>query len=259
MAQRPRSVPRSTVERDAARNAARLIQSVGAQLRTAREDAGLSLSAVATAAGLSKSSLHDIEAGRCQPRWATMWRVGAVLGLRLSVGLLPGTGPAIRDHIQSPMIGELIALAHMRWRRTPEVAVYRPVRGVIDLALVATEEPTVACEAQSQLRRIEQQIRWSKAKAEALAMARGAEGEDGGQAARPVSRLLLLRSTVRTRAVVAEYAELIAAAYPARAVDAYAALTGEARWPGDALLWCRVENGQATILPRPPRGITVGG
>ena len=88
-----------------------------------------------------------------------MWRVGAVLGLRLSVGLYPGTGPAIRDHIQSPMVGELIALAHMRWRRTPEVAVYRPVRGVIDLALDAIDEPTLACEAQSQLRLIESRFR----------------------------------------------------------------------------------------------------
>jgi hypothetical protein len=154
------------------------------------------------------------------------------------------------------MLGALLAVAHPRWRRRPEVAVYRPVRGVIDLVLDANDQPLVAAEAQSELRRIEQQIRWSRAKADALGDA--GEARDDRPVVRTVSRLLLLRSTVRTRAVVAEYADLVGAAYPARAREAYAALSGEAPWPGDAILWCRVERGQATILERPPRGIAVG-
>lgn len=257
MSHKPRPVPRSTIERNAARNASEISHRIGAMLRTARGDAGLSLAQIAVASSLSKSRLHDIAAGTCQPRWETIGRVGAVLGLRLSVALYPGTGPLIRDHLQTPMIGELIAIAHARWRRTSEVAAYRPVRGVIDLVLDDSPEGAiVACEAQSQLRRIEQQIRWSRAKADALGFARDADGDR--LAPRPVSRLLLLRSTERTRAVVAQYAGLVAAAYPARAIDAYASLTGEAAWPGDVLLWCRAENGQATVLDRPPRGITVG-
>jgi len=58
--------------------------------------------------------------------------------------------------------------------------------------------------------------------------------------------------------MVAQYADVVAAAYPGRARDAYAALTGEGAWPGDSLLWCLVEHGKATILDRPPRGIMVG-
>ena len=137
------------------------------------------------------------------------------------------------------------------------MAVYRPVRGVIDLVLDAGPEGAiVACEAQSQLRRIEQQIRWSRAKADALGLARdaAATGSLRAQSAGSCSSARPLR----TRAVVAQYADLVAAAYPARAIDAYAALTGEAAWPGDVLLWCRVENGHATVLDRPPRGIRVG-
>jgi hypothetical protein len=111
------------------------------------------------------------------------------------------------------------------------------------------------CEAQSELRRLEQQVRWSRAKADALV--------DGpADADRPpnrrVGRLLLLRSTARNRTIVAQYTDLMSAAYPAMAADAYAALTGEAPWQGDALVWCRVDGGQATILEHPPRGISVG-
>jgi transcriptional regulator with XRE-family HTH domain len=249
MTSRPRPVPRTRIERDAARLAGEISRRIGEQVRTAREDAGLSLTRVALAGGLSKSRLHDIEAGRCQPRWETLARVSAVLGLRLGVGLYPDSGPLIREHVQAVMLTALLAAAHQRWRRRPEVAVYRPVRGVIDMVLDDDVEAlAVACEAQSELRRPEQQLRWSHAKADALATAREEQGHP-----RSVSRLLLLRSTLRTRTVVATYADLFAAAYPAHAIDAYAALTEERPWPGDAILWCRVEGHRATVLDRPPR------
>ena len=130
------------------------------------------------------------------------------------------------------------------------------MRGVIDLVLDAIDEPRVACEAHSELRRLEQQVRWSHAKADALTNSDGWPAE--ATTPKPVGRLLLLRSTGRTRAVVALYSPLVAAAYPARTADAYAALTGSTPWRGDALLWCRVQDGRATILDRPPRGISVG-
>jgi DNA-binding XRE family transcriptional regulator len=220
---------------------------------------------VALASGLAKSHVNDIETGRIEPSWEGVFRLARVLGGDVGVRFYPGTGPLVRDHIQSAMIGALLGMLHETWRPRPEVAVYRPVRGVIDLVLDrALGSSTIACEAQSELRRLEQQVRWSRAKADAL----GATlGEQAGAAAhapsddRPtprIGRLLLLRSTPRTRAAVAEYADLVAAAYPARAIDAYAALVGRSSWPGDALLWCRIEDGRATVLDRPPRGIRVG-
>jgi hypothetical protein len=116
--------------------------------------------------------------------------------------------------------------------------------------LDALDEPLVATEAHSELRRLEQQVRWARMKADALHMAH--EGR------RSVGRLLLLRSTTRNRAIVSQHTELVAAAYPARVVDAYAALTGKAPWPGDTLIWCRLEGADASVLDRPPRGISVG-
>jgi transcriptional regulator with XRE-family HTH domain len=274
MPSRTRAVPRSTVERGAARRAREISARVGTELRTAREDAGLSLGRVAVASGVTKSRLHDIEAGACQPRWETIGRISSVLGLRLSVALYPGTGPLIRDHIQASMLGALLASLDPRWRARPEVPVYQPVRGVIDLVL---DDPgaclAVACEAHSELRRIEQQIRWARAKAGALGALGALDGlapsigsgalraGHGGHPTEPgrrVSRLLLLRSTARSRAVVAQHGELIEAAYPACASEAHAALTGGTPWPGDALLWCRVEGEHASLLDRPPRGVSVG-
>ena len=174
-------------------------------------------------------------------------RIGAALGMDLSVRLYPGTGPLIRDHIQAAMIEALLSLLDERWRPSPEVTLHRSVRGVIDLVLDAPEEPLVACEAQSELRRLEQQLRWSQVKADALSQARG----------RPVSRLLLLRSTRRTRAIVGEFSDTIRAAFPTPAADAHGALAGTSRWSGDALLWCDVRQGEGRVLASSPRGIAV--
>jgi len=98
------------------------------------------------------------------------------------------------------MIEALFETLHERWCPAPEVSVFRPARGFIDLVLDAHAEPLIACEAQSELRRLGQQLRWSQAKADALAQARG----------RPVSHLLLLRSTRHTRAVIAAFSETVA-------------------------------------------------
>jgi transcriptional regulator with XRE-family HTH domain len=222
----------------------------------ARSDAGLSVRRLAEAAGISHATLLSIERGMRDPTTEVVARVAAVLGMSLSVRLYPGTGPLIRDQHQAAMLGALIGIAHPRWRRQLEVAVYRPVRGFIDCVLDASGEPVVACEAESDLRRIEQQVRWSSAKADALVAARTGDASTGPPIR--VACLLLLRSTTRTRSVVAQHSELLATAYPARATDVYLALTGSTPWPGDALLWCRVENGIAVVLDRPPRGIVVG-
>jgi len=239
--------PRTVIERSAARRAQRIRAAISHDLRHAREDAGLSLATVASAAGVSKSELHQVERGRTEPRLESLARVGAALGMDLSVRLYPGTGPLIRDRHQAAMIEALLQTLHERWRPFPEVWVTRPVKGVIDLVLdpADMDEPLVTMEAQSELRRLEQQIRWAHAKSEALAEHRE----------RPVSSLLLLRNT---RATVAQHATTVRAAYPAHAKDAYAALNTARPWPGPAILWADVGRGRARICTSPPRGITVG-
>src|SRR5262249_10809598 len=128
------------------------------------------------------------------------------------------------------------------------------VRGMIDTVLEDEWQPqVVAVEAESAIRRIEQQVRWAGAKAEGLAADRRRLGLMA-----PVSRLLLLRSTSTNRSIAATYPDVLETAYPARSSDALASLTGVSSWPGPAIIWC-VTNGQtARLLPEPPRGIRVG-
>jgi transcriptional regulator with XRE-family HTH domain len=240
--------PRTTIDREAARTAARLRRDLGDTVRTMREDAGLSIGRLAAICGLSKSHVHDIEGARVDASSEALARVATALGGTLASRIYPGTGPLVRDHLQAAMLGALLGDLDATWRPVPEVGVSRPVRGVIDLVLERSDPPTVACEAQSDLRRLEQQVRWSRAKADALADARGTE----------VSPLLLLRSTARTRAIAREYGLVLEAAYPARHVDALAALRGGAAWPGAAIVWCRVDRGGAILLPHPPRGVRPG-
>ena len=82
---------------------------------------------------------------------------------------VPDSGPSVRDRHQVRTTECLLAALHPRWRATPEAAVRRPVRGWVDVAL---HDPAaalvVATEIESLLRRLEQLLRWSQAKAEAL-------------------------------------------------------------------------------------------
>ena len=178
--------------------------------------------------------------------------ISAALGCDLSVRMFPNTGPRIRDRLQVAMSEALIERLHARWVAHPEVPVYRPVRGVIDLVLAdRAAHDVVVTELHSQIRRVEQQIRRSVQKADALA----AMPEFTGQR---VGRLLVVRNTAALRDVGRAATHTFAAAYPARAEDALASLAGTKPWPGAAVLWANVERGRAALLDGPPRGIQVG-
>jgi len=229
-----------------------LLRAIGDELRRLREDAGLSQAAVARAAGISPAWVSEIEAALADPSLEVLLRLGTVLGADLSLRYFPQTGPLIRDRLQLPMSEGLLSVLSPRWSAAPEVAVYRPVRGVIDLVLTDRDGPdTVATELQSQLRRVEQQIRWSQEKAGAL----GALPE---QERRRVGRLLVVRNTHAIREVMRAAEATMRAAYPARTQDAAAALTGTDPWPGAAIAWMNLDHGVATLLDGTPRGVRVG-
>lgn len=252
---REASNPRTRIQRDARFNLRAVRRSVGEDIRNARLDAGISLGRLAAAADVSKGYVHEIEAGEATPSVEILARVSAALGGRISVQYRPGTGPAIRDHVQASMIEGLLGLIHSRWRRFLEVNVYRPVRGVIDLVLDEPEEGVlVASEAHSQLRRLEQQLRWAGAKADALATG-GSNELTSFAGQRRSSRLLLLRSTASTRELARTHRELLAAAYPASHESALEALTSTYPWPGPSLIWMEAGRTAARVLDRQPRGV----
>jgi DNA-binding XRE family transcriptional regulator len=216
----------------------------------AREDAGVSQRTLARLAGLGASSVSEVEAGGHEPTIEVLARMAAALGGELSVRFYPGTGPLVRDHLQLGMTEALLGGLHGSWSPRPEVHVHTPVRGVVDVVLTNPVLGTiVACEAHSELRRVEQQLRWASAKAAGL------EVVPPGLA---LSRLLLLRSTRHNRQVAAAYREVLTAAYPARHADAVDSLLTGTPWPGAAIVWADLEGAVATIRELPPRGVLVG-
>ena len=222
-----------------------------------RADAGLSQRRLASVAGIDHGFLSQIECGRREPSLAVLVAIATALGGELRVRIYPGTGPRIRDPIQARMIEALLAILHRRWSRYLEVPVYRPVRGVIDLVI---HDPVAialgATEVQSELRRIEQQVRWSHEKADALPSASIWRFPDPWPT---VDRLLVVRNTRLNREIVERFASTMATEYPATSIDAFRALTAaDSQWPGSAILWVSVDGDEAKVLDRPPRGVSVG-
>jgi transcriptional regulator with XRE-family HTH domain len=156
-------------ERVARRAADRVHRTLAEDLRRLCADAGVTQAALARAAAMDSGSLARILAGTVRPSVDTYARLATALGADLSSRLYPNTGPAIRDRHQAPMLEALLTVLHPRWSPFTEVAVWRPSRAWIDAAL---HDPRagilLASELQSELRRLEQLVRWSAEKAASL-------------------------------------------------------------------------------------------
>jgi transcriptional regulator with XRE-family HTH domain len=222
-----------------------------------RLDAGLSQRRLADAAGIDHSFLSQIEGGVRTPSLAVLVAVAGALGGDVRVRVYPGTGPRIRDSIQARMVEAILERLDPRWKRHLEVPVYRPVHGVIDLVIHDEAAGAIgATEVQSELRRLEQQIRWAHEKVDALPSAAIWGVPKPWQT---VDRLLIVRNTKTNRAIVDRFAATLSTEYPARAIDSYRSLTtSDAPWPGSAILWVALDGDTAKLLERPPRGVSVG-
>jgi transcriptional regulator with XRE-family HTH domain len=246
----------TNMERAIAERQRALHRAVAEELHRVRVDEGLSLRQVGFAAGFHASHLPRIETGERQPSLDALVALAAAMGHDVSIRLYPGNGPRVRDHIQVRMIEALLAALHSLWTARLEVAVYRPVRGVIDVVLQDRElGDIVAGEGHSALPSVERQLRWAGQKADALESARGWPWADRlDQPA--VGRLLLLRSTEATRRLIETLPMTFASAYPARPTDAVAALTTSDRpWPGAAIVWVHVDGKATRLLDGTPRGV----
>ena len=227
-------------ERAATRARTRLVE----DLERLRSDAGISLRALAAASGLSPGYLTKIVSGRTHPTLETYAKLALPLGADLSTRLYPNTGPLIRDRHQGRILEALLRMRHPRWRATTEVGVRQPARGSIDIVFhEERERRIVAVEIESDIRRIEQEVRWAKMKSDSLPSWEGwpIEGAE-------VSRLLVVRQTRMTRHTAIEFARQLAMAYPAHPADAIDSLTGTTPWPGAAMVWARIEPGRVRFV-----------
>jgi transcriptional regulator with XRE-family HTH domain len=207
---------------------------------------------------VSAAHLSEIETGDARPSSEVLNRIAIALGCDLSVRLFPNTGPPLRDRNQSRMLEALLRILHPRWKTTLEVPVHRPARGVIDCVLDDVAGPDViAIEAESDIRRLEQQVRWATEKADSLPSSTLWPFVTADPGRRPrIGRLLLLRSTTASRSIARDFHTLLAAAYPAdpRAIR-NALTTPDAPWPGNGMLWVSIRGDTAHVLDRLPPGV----
>ena len=252
------TITRSSVERDTALRMRRLDLQIGEDIHRLRLEAGATLTALSKVVGVHRSHLARIERGQARPSLEVHTAIGITLGADLSIRFFAGSGPRLHDRFQAAMIEAVIGVLDPRWRARVEVPITKPSRGVIDLVLADRSSPVVvAAEAQSELRRLEQQVRWSNEKAEGLRQR--LFDEDQETVGVHVSRLLILRSTVSTREVARRFEATLATAYPATTERVMEALTtASAPWPGAGIIWVRVVGDTATVLEHPPRGVSLG-
>lgn len=252
------TITRAHVERETTRRLRRLHLHMGEDIRHLRLDAGLTLTDLGAVVGVHRSHLARIEGGQAAPSLEVLSAIGVALGADLGVRYFAGAGPRLVDRFQALMVETLVRSLHPRWTVRLEVPVTHPARGVVDAALTdQVSSLAIASELQSELRRLEQQVRWNNEKADGLA-ARLAE--EAAPAPGPaVSRLLVIRSTTSNREIASRYAATLAAAYPARSGDVIRALTtATAPWPGAGIVWMRLEGSEAVLLGHPPRGVRLG-
>jgi DNA-binding XRE family transcriptional regulator len=238
---------RTKLQVEADRRSTALRRSLAADLMRLREDAGLTRAAIASAAGVDPSTISKVETGQFLPTLELYGRLAAALGADLHARPYPTTGAPIHDRHQVRMGELLLGTMHARWHASPEVAVRRPARGFVDVALFEPGSRTiVATELESLLRRVEQLLRWSAEKATSLPSSDPwpTWSRDGAPS---VSRLLVVRRTRSNREVALTARRLLRDAYPADPRDALESLEGTAAWPGPALLWARLDTDPARL------------
>lgn len=100
-----------------------VVATVAAAVRDLREKAGLSLSELSVAAGVAKSTLSQLEAGRANPSIETLWAIASALGVPFGRLIEPpaadvrvlraGQGVRVRSE-GSPYLAELLLSSHRR-------------------------------------------------------------------------------------------------------------------------------------------------
>jgi len=191
--------PRRTSQTLVGRRARDLRIRIGADIRQMREDSGATQRELSDAAGIDHGYLSLIERGLREPSITALTAIATALGADASIRLYPGAGPRLRDPIQARITEALLRILHPRWDRMLEVPVIRPARGFIDVVILDRPQSIAICtEIQSELRRLEQLLRWANEKA--LALPSALFWDRMGETPR-IDRLLVVRSTRSNREI----------------------------------------------------------
>ncbi len=256
----PMAITRTEVTRETARRMRRFWLQNGEEIRRLREEAGVSLGGACRQSPASTS--HTLRGSK--PVWRdqaveVLTAIGVALGAELSLRYYPGSGPRLHDRFQAPMVETLLRELDARWTARLEVP--------ITAAVARRHRPrshrspklrsTVACEVQSELRRLEQQIRWSTEKADGLRWPSRRDRPECAAFCLTLTRPSFDRSDPRDRPTVRDDPRYGLSG--ASADDVVRALTtSSAPWPGAGIVWMNLHGRSATLMAYPPRGVSLG-
>lgn len=252
----PKDIDRArAIEREVGHRLRRVERRIGSDIFRLRTDAGATKARVASSAGVDRTFLGRIESGDAHPSLETLIAIATAMGADVSVRLYAGSGPRLTDRHQARMVETVLARLAPIWRAHLEVPVWRPVRGVVDGVFERMDGPLlIISEFMSTMPRLEQQLRWTAEKAASI----GSSDLVPDGLVRPTSRLLVLRSTAATREIARRFELTLRTAYPARTADAVQSLCVGDAWPGDAIVWVRIDGDEVELMDGPPRGVSLG-
>ena len=199
---------------------------VGSELRVARTAAGIPMSAVSGATGISSSQISRIERGHVPTASVSqLARIGAVVGLDVRVRTYPGPDP-LRDAGQVRLIGRL--RTHLHPSLVVRLEVPLPIAGD-PRAWDAWVGGFVDERPDHRGMPVEAEARFSDAQAQIRQIMLKMRDADVN------SVLLVLSETPANRAAVAAASPILTGSFPVSARRALAAL-GAGRHPGGSAL-----------------------
>lgn len=210
--------------RQRAHDQARLI---GREVISGRRASGLSISAAAARAGVSRSTWMRAESGSPQTAIATLCAVTDAVGLDLVLRVYPGIRLTLRDRGQLSIAQHLAALAHPGWTVSLEEPAGEHGQAV-DLVMSGGAE-IVAVEIIRHMSDYQAQYRSAALKRDWL----------GRKHRRPIRVVLAVEDLRSNRAALAPFAAIIGSALPAGTRSVLDSLRTGQPLGTDGLLWVR--------------------
>ena len=213
----------------------------GRELRIARMNAGLSQSRLAALADLSQTEVSKAERGRLDISLDARCRLAAACGHELGWRLYPVTTVRLRDSGQLALAQVIVSAAHKSWRPRLEVAIAPGDPRAADLVLTGPTE-IIHIEIERALVDFQAQLRSAQGKRDALA----------ARDQRPIRLVIAIPDTMRSRARLAPFANLISQTMPNTPRTIWRAIRGGEPLNEDGILFVRAAPRPTKRLPHAP-------
>jgi|SRR5438105_2075551 len=207
----------------------RIAREFAEEFRVAASTSGLTQRQIAVRAHVDQSLVSRIQRGLVVPTLEMAERLSLAVGHRLSIKVLPGPGPRLRDTGQMQLAEAIQAQAHPKWKVLLEVpAAPPPDLRAADLVLTQAEH-AIHIEIERWLRDFQAQLRRGQLKRLAL----------GERLERPVRLVIAVADSRSCRSVIAQHSAIVHAALPMSPRQTWATIRSGEALANDGLLFVR--------------------